>query len=193
MIASIRPVCVSLLSCIFLKESCGIFELITLCLVFSGVTLVIQPPFLFGTEQSEYTPHMMHTALMLIVITAISSAVPIVLRHLRGMHWAALGGSARLKECLQILIHNIMARFITIFEHLSVVLFLGLQCLPECGEERMLVLILSVIGTAVQTTQAIFFADILIACKPPRQLFLVNILIFCKPPRHSRSSMRRLM
>jgi len=140
MIASIRPVCVSLLSCIFLKESCGIFELITLCLVFSGVTLVIQPPFLFGTDQSEYTPHMMHTALMLIVITAISSAVPIVLRHLRGMHWAALGGSAR---------------FITIFEHLSVVLFLGLQCLPECGEERMLVLILSVIGTAVQTTQTL--------------------------------------
>lgn len=140
MIASIRPVCVSLLSCIFLKESCGLFELITLCLVFTGVTLVIQPPFLFGTDQSEYTPHMLHTALMLIVITAISSAVPIVLRHLRGMHWAALGGSAR---------------FITIFEHLSVVLFLGLQCLPECGEERLLVLILSVIGTAVQTTQTL--------------------------------------
>ena len=140
MIASIRPVCVSLLSCIFLKEACGLFELFTLCLVFTGVTLVIQPPFLFGTDQSEYTPHMMHTALMLITITAISSAVPIVLRHLRGMHWAALGGSAR---------------FITIFEHLSVVLFLGLQCLPECGEERLLVLILSVIGTAVQTTQTL--------------------------------------
>ena len=199
MIASIRPVCVSLLSCIFLKESCGIFELITLCLVFSGVTLVIQPPFLFGTDQSEYTPHMMHTALMLIVITAISSAVPIVLRHLRGMHWAALGGSARFTQFIQFSlpaspnssnpsnslsqvtqfiqsiqftlpgspkssnslhqVHPInqvlSARFITIFEHLSVVLFLGLQCLPECGEERMLVLILSVIGTAVQTTQTL--------------------------------------
>ena len=71
------------------------FELLTLCLVFTGVTLVIQPPFIFGTEQSEYTPHMMHTAFMLIAITAISSAVPIVLRHLRAMHWAALGGSAR--------------------------------------------------------------------------------------------------
>ena len=162
MIASIRPVCVSLLSCIFLKESCGIFELITLCLVFSGVTLVIQPPFLFGTEQSEYTPHMMHTALMLIVITAISSAVPIVLRHLRGMHWAALGGSARFVAIslylFAIFCDLFLARFITIFEHLSVVLFLGLQCLPECGEERMLVLILSVIGTAVQTTQAIFLS-----------------------------------
>lgn len=140
MIASIRPVCVSLLSCIFLKEACGIFEMITLCLVFTGVTLVIQPPFIFGTEHSEYTPHMMYTALMLIIITAISSAVPIVLRHLRRMHWAALGGSAR---------------FITIFEHLSVVLFLGIQCLPECGEERLLVLVLSVIGTLVQTTQTL--------------------------------------
>ena len=42
-----------------------------------------------------------------------------------------------------------MTRFITIFEHLSVVLFLGIQCLPECGEERLLVLVLSVIGTLV--------------------------------------------
>ena len=39
---------VTLLSCLFLKEACGLFEIFNLLLVLGGITLVIQPPFIFG-------------------------------------------------------------------------------------------------------------------------------------------------
>ena len=39
---SCNQVFVTLLSCIFLKEACGLFEIINLVLVLGGITLVIQ-------------------------------------------------------------------------------------------------------------------------------------------------------
>merc|ERR1712179_211051 len=88
MIAAIRPVFISLLSYVFLKESCGLFEVINLLLVFAGITFVIQPPFIFQTSglDVEYSTHMFYTALALIVTTAVSSILTVVLRYLRTMH-----------------------------------------------------------------------------------------------------------
>ena len=139
MIASTKPVFVTLLSCIFLKEACGVFEVLTLAMVVGGITLVIQPPFLFGGEV-VYTSHMLTTAMVLLATTAFSSVVTIILRHLRSMHWAAINGSVR---------------FVTILEYLPFVLHLGLGCLPACGEERLTLLLLAAIGTAVQTTMTL--------------------------------------
>ena len=139
MITSTKPVFVTLLSCIFLKEACGVFEVVTLAMVVGGITLVIQPPFLFGGEV-VYTPHMLTTAMVLLATTAFSSLVTIILRHLRSMHWAAINGSVR---------------FITILEYLPFVLYLGLECVPACGEERLVLIFLAAIGTAVQTTMTL--------------------------------------
>ena len=136
MLLSVRPAFVTLLSRIFLKEACGVFEIFNLALVFIGITMVIQPPLIFGSSEYEYTSHMQHTALMLVVVTALSSIVTIVLRHLRKMHWVAVAGSLR---------------FITIFEYLPIVLYMGTQCVPACGLERVQIVILSLISCAAQT------------------------------------------
>ena len=42
---------VTLLSCLFLKEACGLFEIFNLALVIGGIVLVVQPPFIFGTGE----------------------------------------------------------------------------------------------------------------------------------------------
>ena len=65
-------------------------------------------------------------------------------------------------------------RFITIFEHLSIVLFLGIQCLPECGEERLLVLVLSVIGTMVSTHLPACHSD-LVTCHSANSLASIQV------------------
>ena len=135
MLLSVKPAFVTLLSCIFLKEACGVFEMLNLLLVFTGITLVIQPPFIFGSGDTEYTSHMMYTALMMVAVTALSSVVTIILRHLRHMHWVALAGSTR---------------FVTILEFAPLVLSMGTQCVPACGLERLQILFLSCVGTAVQ-------------------------------------------
>ena len=46
MISSIRPVFVTLLSCIFLKEACGVVEILNLLLVISGIFIVVHGSFL---------------------------------------------------------------------------------------------------------------------------------------------------
>ena len=136
MLLCAKPAFVTLLSRIFLKEACGIFEIFNLVLVFTGIVLVIQPPFIFGSGDQEYTDHMMYTALMLVGVTALSSIVTIILRHLRHMHWVALAGSVR---------------FITICQFVPVVFYMGTQCVPACGLERIQIIFLSFVGTSVQT------------------------------------------
>lgn len=136
MICSINPVFVTLLSCIFLKEACGLFEMFNLVLVLTGITLVIQPPFLFGSSEEEYTSEMVYMALGLVAVTAVGSIIPIILRHLRAMHWIALSGSSRI---------------ITVLEYAPLVLILGEQCIPACGEDRATIILLACIGVIVQT------------------------------------------
>ena len=53
MISSIKPVFSTLLACIFLKESCGVLEILNLVLVVSGICLVVQPDFIFGQTDSQ--------------------------------------------------------------------------------------------------------------------------------------------
>jgi len=138
MILSMKPVFVSLLSCIFLKEPCGLFEIFNLLLAFSGIIFILQPPFIFGsveTDDIEYSSHMFYTALVLIVATAVSSLVTVILRHLRTMHWSALMSSVRL---------------FSMVEHISVCFYLGGYCIPACGRERLNILLLSITGGLVQ-------------------------------------------
>ena len=95
MISCIKPAFVTLLSCIFLKEACGIFEIFNLVLVLAGITFVIQPHFIFGAREVEYTPEMVYAVLALVGATLLGSLITIILRHLRKMHWAPLASSVR--------------------------------------------------------------------------------------------------
>ena len=95
MISCIKPAFVTLLSCIFLKEACGIFEIFNLVLVLAGITFVIQPQFIFGAREVEYTPEMVYAVLALVGATLLGSLITIILRHLRKMHWAPLASSVR--------------------------------------------------------------------------------------------------
>ena len=81
MINCIKPAFVTLLSCIFLKEPCGLFEVFNLILVFAGLTFVIQPQFIFGRGGVEYTPDMMYAMLALVGGSGVRYAKSLSLRY----------------------------------------------------------------------------------------------------------------
>ena len=131
MISSVKPVFVTLLSCIFLKEACGLFEMLNLLLVISGIFLVVQPSLIFGSSAQEYTSHMLYTALGLVCANALGGCVSVILRYLRDMHWAALAISTRIFGMVEMFI---------------VCSALGLFCIPECGFERWGSVVVAVCG-----------------------------------------------
>ena len=81
MINCIKPAFVTLLSCTFLKEPCGLFEVFNLILVFAGITFVIQPQFIFGRGGAEYTPDMMYAMLALVGHSGVRYAKSLVLQY----------------------------------------------------------------------------------------------------------------
>ena len=135
MISSIKPVCSTLLACIFLGESCGLFEILNLVLVVTGIGLVVQPSFIFGQTDSQYDQQMFYAAIGLCVAQALGSSVSVILRHLRDIHWAALGISTRIFSVIEI----------------SIALgVMGLYCLPGCGADRWRIVALAVLGNITQ-------------------------------------------
>merc|ERR1711872_925529 len=96
MISSVKPVFTTLLSCVFLKEACGLVEVLNLILVITGIFLVVQPSFIFGVSDQQYTTHMLYTALGLVAANALGGSIGVILRYLRDMHWAALAISTRI-------------------------------------------------------------------------------------------------
>ena len=136
MIASIKPVTNTLLACIFLKEACGLFEVMNLLLVTSGIFLVVQPSIVFGNTSQQYDNHMMYTAIALFITNAICGVIGVILRYLRDMHWAALA---------------ISNRFFTVTEMIIVCSSMGLFCFPDCDSmDRWGVIILAVVGNITQ-------------------------------------------
>ena len=135
MISSIKPVFSTLLACIFLRESCGVFEIVNLLLVVTGIGLVVQPSFIFGQTDSQYDQQMFYAALGLCIAQALGSSVTVILRHLRDIHWAALGISTRIFSVIEI----------------SIALgVMGLYCLPSCGADRWRIVAVAVFGNITQ-------------------------------------------
>ena len=135
MITSIKPISITLLSCLLLNEPCGLFEIANLLLVLSGIVLVVQPPVIFSSSDVEYTPHMFYTALGLLATQCLAATTTIILRYLRDMHWAALAISSRIVNIVEVLVYCF---------------YMNIFCLPQCGFERIGVLILAVFGFAQQ-------------------------------------------
>ena len=86
--------------------------------------------------QVEYSTEMLYTALVLIAVTALGSVIPIILRHLKHMHWAALATSSRM---------------ITVAVYLPILFAMGDACLPSCGLERYQIICLCVTAFLQQT------------------------------------------
>ena len=79
---------------------------------------------------------MFYTALALVAVTALGSVIPIILRHLKHMHWAALATSSRM---------------ITAVVYIPLAFAMGDMCLPECGLERYHILVLCISAFMQQT------------------------------------------
>ena len=79
---------------------------------------------------------MFYTALALVAVTALGSVIPIILRHLKHMHWAALATSSRM---------------ITAVVYIPLAFAMGDMCLPECGLERYQILVLCISAFMQQT------------------------------------------
>ena len=135
MISSIKPVFSTLLACIFLRESCGLFELVNLVLVVTGIGLVVQPSFIFGQTDGQYDQQMVYAAVGLCVAQALGSSVTVILRHLRDIHWAALGISTRIFSIIEV----------------SIALgVMGLFCIPSCGADRWKIVAAALLGNITQ-------------------------------------------
>jgi len=136
MISSIKPVTSTLLACIFLKEACGIFEIMNLILVISGIFLVVQPSVVFGDTGQQYDDHMMYTAIGLFCTNAVSGVIGVIIRYLRDLHWAALAISTRIFSVMELVI---------------VCAAMGLYCFPACdSSDRWGVIVLAVTGNITQ-------------------------------------------
>jgi len=136
MIGAVRVVFINLFSCVFLKEPCGVFEVFNIILVISGIVLVVQPPVIFGGD-SPYTDQMLIMAVVYITSCSFSALCFIIARYLKTVHWAVLGLYSRLFNLIEL----VVAFLVT-----------GTLCLPECGMDRVLIVILSVIGSVSSGT-----------------------------------------
>ena len=123
MISAIKPAIVTLLSCVFLKESCGAVEVLNLLLTLTGIFLVVQPSVVFGEASPGYTTHMTYTAIGLLVANIVGSCINVIIRYMRHVHWTSLALSARL---------------VTSAEMFLVCAISGFLCLPSCGYDRLL-------------------------------------------------------
>lgn len=53
MIMAASPIWVTILGRLFLKESCGVFEVVTISATMVGIVIVMQPPILFGEDAAN--------------------------------------------------------------------------------------------------------------------------------------------
>ena len=122
MISAIKPTIVTLLSCVFLKESCGVVEVLNLLLTLTGIFLVVQPSVVFGETKPGYTNHMTYTAIGLLLANIVGSCVNVIIRYLRHLHWTSLALSARIVTSSQMFLICAISGFL---------------CVPACGYDRL--------------------------------------------------------
>lgn len=125
------PVFVAIFARVFLKEPCGIWNVISIILTLIGVLLITHPPFLFGDdsnkERSDNVRSLMGASAAF-VSTIFGANAYVFLRLLKGLHFSV-----------------IMTNFgaIAILMTLMYSFIFGILCMPNCGTERFLVVCLA--------------------------------------------------
>jgi drug/metabolite transporter (DMT)-like permease len=78
------PIYVSIFACVFLSESCGVFQILTISLTICGTLLISKPTFLFETNESVTQVHLRTEGTMIAFISSLLlSLTYICMRKLR--------------------------------------------------------------------------------------------------------------
>ncbi|XP_001849093.2 solute carrier family 35 member G1 [Culex quinquefasciatus] len=146
------PVFVALFARLFLRESCGMFNVITIVLTLIGVVLISRPSTLFGEgaassmadEQVVETSYDVWGPVAALSSTLFSANAYVLLRALKGLHYSV-----------------IMTNFgaFALVYTLIVCYYLGALCWPLCGTDRLLVIALALFsfGGQILLTLALQF------------------------------------
>ncbi|XP_043270273.1 solute carrier family 35 member G1 [Venturia canescens] len=129
------PVFVAIFARIFLKEPCGLFNVITVCLTLVGVVLITRPPLIFGHAVESLSDSHVRTeqadlwgAVAAFSATLFGANAYVLLRALKGLHFSV-----------------IMTNFgsFALIQTITVTWAIGALCLPRCGTDRLLVVALA--------------------------------------------------
>ncbi|KAL7293644.1 solute carrier family 35 member G1 [Trichogramma pretiosum] len=129
------PVFVAIFARIFLKEPCGLFNVVTICLTLIGVVLITRPPIIFGKTVNSLTDSNIDTeqedlwgAMAALSATLFGANAYVLLRALKGLHFSV-----------------IMTNFgsFALVQTVLVSWAIGALCLPQCGKERLLIVALA--------------------------------------------------
>ncbi|XP_058451308.1 solute carrier family 35 member G1 [Malaya genurostris] len=128
------PVFVAIFARLFLRESCGMFNVLTIFLTLIGVVLITRPPFLFGygvhnvADEQVVSNYDVWGPVAALSSTLFGANAYVLLRALKGLHFSV-----------------IMTNFgaFALIYTLIVCYYLGALCWPLCGSDRLLVIALA--------------------------------------------------
>ncbi|KAK6636552.1 hypothetical protein RUM43_010214 [Polyplax serrata] len=128
------PVFVAIFARLFLKEPCGMFNVVTVILTLIGVVLITRPPILFNhlvpplASSNENAKTNLWGAVAAFAATLFGANVYILLRALKGLHFSV-----------------IMTNFgsFALVQTFLVTYLLGTLCIPKCGMDRILIVALA--------------------------------------------------
>lgn len=128
------PVFVAIFARLFLREPCGLFNVVTVILTLIGVVLITRPPILFNemvpalASPNENLKTDLWGAVAAFSATLFGANAYVLLRALKGLHFSV-----------------IMTNFgsFALVQTLLVTYLLGTLCLPRCGMDRFLIVALA--------------------------------------------------
>ncbi|KAJ1523876.1 hypothetical protein ONE63_010431 [Megalurothrips usitatus] len=129
------PVFVAIFARLFLKEPCGLWNVVCVLLTLIGVVLITRPPLLFGNsipalsaENGDTETPNVWGAVAAFSATLFGANAYVLLRALKGLHFSV-----------------IMTNFgsFALFQTLLTTWALGQLCWPACGTDRLLVVALA--------------------------------------------------
>lgn len=136
------PVFVAIFARIFLKEPCGLFNVVTVCLTLIGVILITRPPLIFGHSIGSLTDGQVKperadlwSAMAAFSATLFGANAYVLLRALKGLHFSVIMTNFGLFALIQTTLISWA---------------IGALCMPHCGTDRLLVVALALFSFAGQ-------------------------------------------
>lgn len=130
------PVFVAIFARLFLKEPCGIFNVVTVVLTLIGVVLITRPPIIFGDsipslidDQITDGDYDLWGPVAAISSTLFGANAYVLLRALKGLHFSVIMTN--------------FGSFALVYTFI-ISWFLGSLCMPSCGTDRLLVVALAI-------------------------------------------------